>query len=44
VPTGQRPLVSALALASAARRILDHVAAARGHDTGQRRYMWKVDY
>lgn len=39
-----RPDLSQLALFSAERRVLDHVAARRGHDTGQRRYMWKVEY
>lgn len=36
--------VSVLALMSAERRVLDHVAARRGHDTAQRRYMYKVAY
>lgn len=36
--------LSVLALMSAERRILDHVAARRGHDTSVRRYMYKVEY
>ena len=36
--------LSVLALMSAERRVLDHVAARRGHDTSQRRYMYKVEY
>lgn len=39
-----RPDLSVLALMSAERRVLDHVAARRGHDTSQRRYMYKVEY
>ncbi|MEA5119044.1 MAG: hypothetical protein VB036_15700, partial [Propionicimonas sp.] len=39
-----RPELSLLALMSAERRVLDHVAARRGHDTSQRRYMYKVQY
>ncbi|RLV55078.1 SIS domain-containing protein [Aeromicrobium phragmitis] len=36
--------LSVLALMSAERRVLDHVAARRGHDTSVRRYMYKVQY
>ncbi|WP_054952685.1 SIS domain-containing protein [Flaviflexus massiliensis] len=36
--------LSVIALMSAERRVLDHVAARRGHDTSQRRYMYKVEY
>lgn len=36
--------LSVVALMSAERRVLDHVAARRGHDTSQRRYMYKVAY
>ena len=39
-----RPDLSVLALMSAERRVLDHVAARRGHDTSARRYMYKVKY
>lgn len=39
-----RPDLSVLALMSAERRVLDHVAARRGHDTSVRRYMYKVAY
>lgn len=39
-----RPDLSVLALMCAERRILDHVAARRGHDTSVRRYMYKVEY
>jgi fructoselysine 6-phosphate deglycase len=39
-----RPDLSVLALMSAERRVLDHVAARRGHDTSVRRYMYKVEY
>ena len=39
-----RPDLSPIALFSAERRVLDHVAARRGHDTSQRRFMWKVEY
>jgi fructoselysine-6-P-deglycase FrlB-like protein len=39
-----RPDLSQIALFSAERRVLDHVAARRGHDTSQRRFMWKVEY
>lgn len=39
-----RPDLSVIALMSAERRVLDHVAARRGHDTSQRRYMYKVEY
>jgi fructoselysine 6-phosphate deglycase/fructoselysine-6-phosphate deglycase len=40
----QRGLVGSIALASAARRLLDFISVARHHDTAQRRYMYKVDY
>lgn len=36
--------LSVIALMSAERRVLDHVAARRGHDTSVRRYMYKVQY
>lgn len=39
-----RPDLSVLALMCAERRVLDHVAARRGHDTSVRRYMYKVEY
>lgn len=39
-----RPDLSVVALMSAERRVLDHVAARRGHDTSQRRYMHKIRY
>jgi fructoselysine 6-phosphate deglycase len=39
-----RPDLSVLALMSAERRVLDHVAARRGHDTSVRRYMYQVAY
>lgn len=39
-----RPDLSVIALMCAERRVLDHVAARRGHDTSQRRYMYKVEY
>lgn len=39
-----RPDLSVLALMSAERRVLDHVAVRRGHDTSVRRYMYKVEY
>jgi len=42
-PQARRDL-SLIALFSAERRVLDHVAARRGHDTSQRRYMYKVVY
>lgn len=44
VPEAARADLSVLALMSAERRVLDHVAARRGHDTSQRRYMYKVAY
>ena len=44
VSDAARPDVSVLALMSAERRVLDHVAARRGHDTSVRRYMYKVAY
>lgn len=44
IPAAARPDLSVLALMSAERRVLDHVAARRGHDTSQRRYMYKVAY
>lgn len=44
IPEASRPDLSVLALMSAERRVLDYVAAARGHDTSQRRYMYKVAY
>lgn len=40
----QRSIFSSIVLASASRRLLDFIAAARQHDTSQRRYMYKVDY
>lgn len=39
-----RPEMSVFALMSYERRVLDHVAARRGHDTSVRRYMYKVEY
>lgn len=44
IPAESRPDLSVLALMSAERRVLDHVAARRGHDTSVRRYMYKVQY
>lgn len=44
IPEESRPDLSVLALMSAERRVLDHVAARRGHDTSQRRYMYKIAY
>ncbi|MFE7065593.1 SIS domain-containing protein [Microbacterium sp. NPDC057658] len=44
IPADARPDLSVLALMSAERRVLDHVAARRGHDTSQRRYMYKIAY
>ncbi|GAA2908632.1 fructoselysine-6-P-deglycase FrlB-like protein [Microbacterium keratanolyticum] len=44
IPAAARPDLSVVALMSAERRVLDHVAARRGHDTSQRRYMYKVAY
>ncbi|MER7409429.1 SIS domain-containing protein [Streptomyces cacaoi] len=44
VPAAQRGLISPLAVASAARRLLDFCAAERGHNPAQRRYMYRVDY
>ena len=46
VSTGDasRADLSVIALMSAERRVLDHVAARRGHDTSQRRYMYKIAY
>lgn len=44
IPVEARPDLSVIALMSAERRVLDHVAARRGHDTSQRRYMYKVAY
>ncbi|MDR5698771.1 SIS domain-containing protein [Agromyces aerolatus] len=44
IPAESRPDLSVLALMSAERRVLDHVAARRGHDTSQRRYMYKIAY
>lgn len=44
IPAEARPDLSVIALMSAERRVLDHVAARRGHDTSQRRYMYKVAY
>jgi fructoselysine-6-P-deglycase FrlB-like protein len=44
IPADSRPDLSVLALMSANRRVLDHVAARRGHDTSARRYMWQVQY
>lgn len=44
VPASQRGLISPLALASASRRLLDYCAAERGHNTAQRRYMYRVEY
>lgn len=39
-----RPDLSVVALMSGERRVLDHVAARRGHDTSVRHYMYKVEY
>ncbi len=44
ISPGAREDLSILALMSAGRRVLDHVAARRGHDTSARRYMHKVKY
>lgn len=44
IPAESRPDLSVVALMSAERRVLDHVAARRGHDTSIRRYMYKVSY
>lgn len=44
IPARSRADLSVVALMSAERRVLDHVAARRGHDTSQRRYMYKVSY
>ena len=44
IESAARADLSLLALMSAERRVLDHVAARRGHDTSQRRYMYKVKY
>ncbi|SMO37904.1 SIS domain-containing protein [Propioniciclava tarda] len=44
VPADARGELSMLALFSATRRVLDHIAARIGHDTSQRRYMYKVAY
>lgn len=44
IPEESRPDLSVVALMSAERRVLDHVAARRGHDTSVRRYMYKVEY
>ncbi|GEM_PF-64680 len=44
IPAESRPDLSVVALMSAERRVLDHVAARRGHDTSVRRYMYKVSY
>ena len=44
VPADARGELSTLALFSATRRVLDHIAARVGHDTSQRRYMYKVAY
>lgn len=44
IPTESRGDLSVVALMSAERRVLDHVAARRGHDTSVRRYMYKVSY
>jgi fructoselysine-6-P-deglycase FrlB-like protein len=39
VPRHMRSLVSPIALTSAARRLLDYLAAENGHNTSQRRYL-----
>lgn len=44
IPASSRADLSVIALMSAERRVLDHVAARRGHDTSQRRYMYKMAY
>ncbi|MGO4299379.1 SIS domain-containing protein [Leifsonia sp. RAF41] len=44
ITTKSRPDLSPIILMSANRRILDHVAARRGHDMSARRYMWQVEY
>lgn len=44
IPVTSRADLSVIALMSAERRVLDHVAARRGHDTSQRRYMYKIAY
>ncbi|MBM9462294.1 SIS domain-containing protein [Aeromicrobium sp. YIM 150415] len=44
ISAGARGDLSVIALMSAERRVLDHVAARRGHDTSVRRYMYKVQY
>lgn len=44
IPAESRADLSVVALMSAERRVLDHVAARRGHDTSVRRYMYKVSY
>ena len=44
VPEEARAELSVLSMISASRRVLDHIAAPRGHDTSARRYMYKVAY
>lgn len=44
VPEAARAELSVLSTISASRRVLDHVAALRDHDTSVRRYMYKVAY
>ena len=44
VPEEARAELSVLSMISASRRVLDHIAAHRGHDTSARRYMYKVAY
>lgn len=44
IPAESRADLSVIALMSAERRVLDHVAARRGHDTSQRRYMYQIAY
>ena len=44
VPDGARAELSVLSMISASRRVLDHIASHKGHDTSARRYMYKVAY
>lgn len=41
---GQRRVISPLVVASAARRLSDYCAAESGHNSAQRRYMYRVEY
>ena len=44
VPTAARGELSVVSMISASRRVLDVIAAHRGHDTSVRRFMYKVAY